>query len=190
MEAHDLGTDDATDILAVGFSATDSIGHTYGSGSQEAMDQILRLDQTLGRLFAEVDRRVGTGRTLVVLSADHGSLPLVETLQARGVDARPGRARGAGEGRSATRSPTGSRHADELVAAFDTPNVYLDLDRIRARGLHRTDVEATIEKALLATRPGEGGVHAREAARRTRPTRSRSSSCSATPSSSRGARTS
>ena len=48
MEAHDLGTDDATDILAVSFSATDSIGHTYGSGSQEAMDQILRLDQTAG----------------------------------------------------------------------------------------------------------------------------------------------
>ena len=33
----------------------------------------------------------------------------------------------------------------------DTPNVYLDLDRIRGRGLLRTDVEATIEKALLAT---------------------------------------
>jgi hypothetical protein len=47
----------------------------------------------------------------------------------------------------AARFPPG----DELVAAFDTPNVYLDLDRIRARGLKRKDVEAEIGKALLAT---------------------------------------
>jgi predicted AlkP superfamily pyrophosphatase or phosphodiesterase len=150
MAAHDLGTDDATDILAVGFSATDSVGHTYGSGSQEAMDQILRLDQTLGRLFAEVDRRVGPGRTLVVLSADHGSLPLVETLQARGVKASrvaPAVIEKAIRDALSARFPPG----EELVAAFDTPNVYLDLDRIRARGLKQSEVEAVIEKALLAT---------------------------------------
>ena len=37
MKAYDLGTDEATDILAVGFSATDVIGHTYGPDSQEIM---------------------------------------------------------------------------------------------------------------------------------------------------------
>ena len=65
MEAHDLGTDDATDILAVGFSATDNIGHTYGPGSQEAMDQILRLDQTVGRLLdgSRAPRRARTARS-------------------------------------------------------------------------------------------------------------------------------
>jgi predicted AlkP superfamily pyrophosphatase or phosphodiesterase len=150
MAAHDLGTDDATDILAVGFSATDSVGHTYGSGSQEAMDQILRLDQTMGRLFAEVERRVGPGRTLVVLSADHGSLPLVETLQARGVKASrvaPAVIEKAIRDALNARFPPG----EELVAAFDTPHVYLDLDRIRARSLKRGEVEAVIGKALLAT---------------------------------------
>lgn len=150
MTAHDLGTDDATDILAVSFSATDSIGHTYGSGSQEAMDQILRLDLTLGRLFAEAERRAGPGRTVVVLSADHGSLPLVETLTARGIDARragPSVLVQAVDAALAERYRT----AEGIVAAADTPNFYLDLDRIRERGLTRADVEATIEKALLAT---------------------------------------
>lgn len=150
MDAHDLGTDEATDILAVGFSATDSIGHTYGSGSQEAMDQMLRLDQTVARLFAEAERRAGPGRTLVVLSADHGSLPLVETLRARGIDARradPAVLVNAVQAALADRF----RSADGIVAAADSPNFYLDLDRIRERGLARTDVEATIEKALLAT---------------------------------------
>jgi hypothetical protein len=37
MKAHGLGEDTVTDILAIGFSATDVIGHTYGADSQEVM---------------------------------------------------------------------------------------------------------------------------------------------------------
>jgi predicted AlkP superfamily pyrophosphatase or phosphodiesterase len=85
MKAHRLGEDAVTDILAVGFSATDVIGHTYGAESHEAMDQLLRLDQTLQKLFEEVDRRVGLAQTWVVLSADHASMPLVELAQKQGL---------------------------------------------------------------------------------------------------------
>ena len=88
MKAHGLGEDAITDILAIGFSATDVIGHTYGADSQEAMDQLLRLDQTLQKLFEEVDRRVGLAQTWVVLSADHASMPLVEVAQKRGLPAK------------------------------------------------------------------------------------------------------
>src|SRR5262245_25934644 len=42
MKAHQLGEDANTDIFAVGFAGTDVIGHTYGSDSQETMDQLLR----------------------------------------------------------------------------------------------------------------------------------------------------
>src|SRR5262245_26252141 len=42
MKAHQLGEDSNTDIFAVGFAGTDVIGHTYGSDSQETMDQLLR----------------------------------------------------------------------------------------------------------------------------------------------------
>jgi arylsulfatase A-like enzyme len=150
MAAHGLGTDEATDILAVGFSATDNIGHTYGLESQEVMDQILRLDLTLGRLFAEAERRAGPGRTVVVLSADHGSMPLVENTRARGIDAR--RVSPSVLVKAVT-AALGGRFgtADGIIAAPDAPNFYLDLDRIRERGLARGDVEATMEKALLAT---------------------------------------
>ena len=150
MDAHALGTDESPDILAIGFSATDSIGHTYGSGSQELMDQILQLDRTLERLFAEVDRRVGPGRTIVVLSADHGAVPLVETSAAAGIDARrvaPAVLERAIRDALDARFPPGA----ELIAAFDTPSVYLDLERIQARSLKRSEIEAVIEKALLST---------------------------------------
>jgi predicted AlkP superfamily pyrophosphatase or phosphodiesterase len=151
IAAHGLGTDEDTDILAVGFSATDSIGHTYGADSQELMDQLLRLDLTLQKLFDELDRRIGLGRVLVVLSADHGVLPLVEVLQSRGVAARrtgPDTLQKPVEAVLQERFPGRSA----LVATWDGPNVYLDLDALGRQGLHRADVEKAVIEGL--TRSG------------------------------------
>ena len=106
MRNHGLGEDDATDILAVSFSACDVIGHTYGPDSQEMLDYLLRLDRTLGRLFDEMDARVGKDRWLAVLSADHGVMPLVEVLQAKGLPARRATRR-----RAARRGEEGPRRA-------------------------------------------------------------------------------
>jgi hypothetical protein len=149
MEAHGLGDDDATDILAVGFSATDTVGHTYGPDSQEEMDQILRLDHVLQKLLAAAEARAG-GALLVGLSADHGAMPLVERLREHGVDAR--RVRPA-ELRQAVLEALERRFGGGggLIAYADAPNFYLSLDEVRRRGLKREDVEATIEQALLAT---------------------------------------
>jgi predicted AlkP superfamily pyrophosphatase or phosphodiesterase len=150
MEAHGLGRDDTTDLLAISFSACDVVGHTYGPDSQEVLDLVLRLDRTLGRLFDEVDRRVGAGRTLFVLTADHGVMPLVEVLKSRGIDARrasPGDLHAPVLAALARRFPG----ADGLVAAVDPPDYTLDLDAIRRQGLKRRDVEETIREALLQT---------------------------------------
>jgi hypothetical protein len=51
LRAHHLGADGAADILAVGLAGTDIVGHTYGADSQELMDQLLRLDLLLKKLF-------------------------------------------------------------------------------------------------------------------------------------------
>lgn len=67
-----LGQGEHTDYLSVSFSATDYVGHVFGPSSLEAEDNILRLDQTLAKLLALVDQKVGLANTLVVLSADHG----------------------------------------------------------------------------------------------------------------------
>ena len=88
MQAHHIGVDEVTDLLAIGFSATDIVGHTYGPDSHETMDQLLRLDAALGRLFKAIDANVGMANTLMVLTSDHGSLPLVENLLVQGMDAR------------------------------------------------------------------------------------------------------
>jgi arylsulfatase A-like enzyme len=150
MDAHRLGRDEVTDVLAVGFSATDSVGHEYGPDSQEVMDQILRLDRALGRLMDAAEARAGRGRVLFGLSADHGVMPLVERLRAQGLEARrarPAVLEVAARTALAARFPQGG----SLIAHFEKPDFYLDLDAIRRQGLRRADVEAVVEEALLGT---------------------------------------
>jgi arylsulfatase A-like enzyme len=150
MAAHQLGADDDTDLFAVGFSSSDVIGHTYGMDSQEEMDEYLRLDLTLGRLLAEVDRRVGLDRVIIGLSADHGSMPLVEQLVARGVAAR--RVRTAEIQDPVTRALEARFGAQNgIVARYSAPDFYFDLEAMARRGWARRDGEAVAEKALLDT---------------------------------------
>jgi hypothetical protein len=153
MEAHALGGDDATDLFAVGFSATDVIGHGYGPQSQELMDQLLRLDLTLGRLLDAAEARAGAGRTLLVLTADHGVMPLVESLRAQGLEGRritPAELHAAVDVALARRFP-GQPGLAIWSDDYGDPHVYLDLDAIRRQGLPRAAVERTVEEALLGT---------------------------------------
>ena len=150
MAGHQLGADEDPDVLTVGFSSPDIIGHTYGPDSQEVMDEYLRLDLVLGRLLDEVDRRVGRDRVLVGLSADHGVLPLVENLQARGVAARRVRPE---EIRDPVARALEARYGlgNGLIARFLEPHFYLDLEAMARRGLPRHEVEEVAEQALLET---------------------------------------
>ena len=84
VRALGLGTRGRTDLLAVGLSATDNIGHAWGPDSREIHDHLLRLDRWLGT-FLDSLATVAPGRgILVVLSADHGVTPFPELALAAG----------------------------------------------------------------------------------------------------------
>lgn len=71
-----LGTGPTTDIIDVGASATDYIGHTYGTEGAEMCIQLQQLDATLGSFFEVLD---ATGVDYeVVLTADHGGNDIPE----------------------------------------------------------------------------------------------------------------
>ena len=74
-----LGRDAVPDVLSVGLSATDIIGHTLGAGGQEMCIQMAELDRTIGRLLAQLDSRKID--YMVVLTADHGGFDAVERQQ-------------------------------------------------------------------------------------------------------------
>lgn len=81
VDAEKLGQRDAPDLLCVGISQPDKMGHYYGPDSHEMMDSIIRLDAELARFFGALDERVGRGNYVVVLTADHGVAPLPERVQ-------------------------------------------------------------------------------------------------------------
>ena len=77
-----LGRGPATDLLSLGLSATDYVGHSFGSGGAEMCLQVLALDRSLDDFFKRLD---GTGVDYaVVLSSDHGVMDLPERLRDRG----------------------------------------------------------------------------------------------------------
>ncbi|ATY34047.1 alkaline phosphatase family protein [Sphingomonas psychrotolerans] len=71
-----LGQGPHTDLLILGASATDYVGHGLGTEGSEMCLQLQALDQTIGKLFAVLDR---TGIDYAVaLTADHGGHDLPE----------------------------------------------------------------------------------------------------------------
>ncbi len=150
IEGHGLGADDVTDILAIGFSASDYIGHAFGPDSHEIMDQMLRLDLLLGRLLEALRARVGADRFVLVLTSDHSVMPLAETLQKQGVKAgrvKPADLQTAAMAALERRFPG----KNDLVASYMAPDFYLNLDALQRQGVRREDVERTLAEALLAT---------------------------------------
>jgi predicted AlkP superfamily pyrophosphatase or phosphodiesterase len=179
LENERLGQGEATDMLAVGLSCTDYIGHAFGPHSLEAEDNLLRLDLVIARLLERIDETVGLERTLVVLASDHGMDASPEHRQALAERLVPG-AGGPSEiaqrgnliaalaGSTTTTTTIAGRvyleqlieRADaavrdrfgvdeDLVTAFNSPAVYLDEARIESYGLDMAEVEAAVAAALL-----------------------------------------
>lgn len=88
IEQEDLGRSGHTDMIAVGCSGADAIGHHFGPESHEVMDYFLYLDSYLDDFFTFLDERYGRDEYWVVLVSDHGANPMPEALQMRGVDAQ------------------------------------------------------------------------------------------------------
>lgn len=147
LDSGELGTDPEPDLLAVGFSGTDHVGHRYGSHSQESMDQNLRLDLLLAELLAAIERSVGLENTVLALTADHGALPLVEYLQQRGVEAHR---LDPNEFWRPVRDALKQRFPDapELVAAARSDHLYWHLAAFREGGVERGAAEKFLIERL------------------------------------------
>ncbi len=85
VDADRLGRAATPDVLAISLSATDYIGHGYGTQGSEMCIQLHQLDAALGDFFAALDARgIDYG---VVLTADHGGFDMPERLQQQALPA-------------------------------------------------------------------------------------------------------
>lgn len=87
LDGMKLGRGAGTDFLAIGFSALDLTGHSYGPQSWEVQDVLIQLDIQIGLLLDKLDQDIGKGQYVIGLSSDHGVAPVPERMKAEGFDA-------------------------------------------------------------------------------------------------------
>lgn len=175
-----LGAREATDLLYVGISSTDYLGHYYGPDSMEVADSMVRLDRMLGDFLDALERRFGA-KVVVALTSDHGVQATPEIVKLRDPNADAGRvdirtpdpkarrisdfapARVEIERRLARRLgiPFDERAPIEhaLVYLFDEPALWLNWPRVEALGLDGERVKRALRDTLLSmTHHGFAGV--------------------------------
>ena len=154
LRSGQIGTDGDPDLLFLGLSATDAIGHRYGPFSQEAMDNHLRLDRALAGFFDVVDEAVGLDRVVFALTADHGAVPLVEHLAEQGVAAQRFMTDDLWQRAKRVIAECGAAPAEETVAASGGRTLYWNEAALRDRGIDRADASACLARWL----GGQDGV--------------------------------
>jgi predicted AlkP superfamily pyrophosphatase or phosphodiesterase len=82
LQTQELGRRGVTDVLGVSLSATDLIGHGYGTQGPEMCEQLLRMDVALGQFFEQLKQV--PGGVIVALTADHGGSDFPERTAERG----------------------------------------------------------------------------------------------------------
>lgn len=149
IKQHQLGQDDITDYLSVSFSVNDYVGHMFGPNSQEAEDNLLRLDHTLSDLFQYIDQHIGLDQVLIALSADHGVDSIPEYKQAQGFPAMRGNIK---HSIQQIEKLAQKKYATTLPLLRDVvvPDVYFNLENIQQANLKQPEVEAFFAQHILA----------------------------------------
>lgn len=74
-----IGDDGLTDLFFIEMKTTDVAGHVWNMLGPEAGDVLRAQDAVVADLVTELDRKVGRGRYVVALTADHGQTPRPDT---------------------------------------------------------------------------------------------------------------
>jgi predicted AlkP superfamily pyrophosphatase or phosphodiesterase len=160
-----LGLGSHTDVLAVSFSATDAIGHTYGPDSREAHENEIRLDETIGWFLDSLYRMRDSSRVVIALTGDHGVQPIRELARDRGeATGNQGLLVSVLGPVTAARAALRAAGVDTMALDYDPPTI--GLDRAALRG--KISADSLLDALSQATRlvPGVARVDRMAALRR------------------------
>ena len=160
-------TEDGTpDLVFVGLSSPDYLGHSFGPDSLEVADTVVRTDRQLARFFAWLDSKFGS-RYTVAISADHGVQSIPEVARDMGRDAGrvdmrnpPADARTIGDlapqrrvlekavaKRLGLKATDATSTMNAFVMYFEEPAVYLNWTHIRELKLDGEQVKRAVRDA-------------------------------------------
>jgi predicted AlkP superfamily pyrophosphatase or phosphodiesterase len=146
IDKEELGKDNITDFLAVSFSSTDYVGHTFGPRSMEIQDTYLRLDLTIAAFLDYLDKTVGKDNYLVFLTADHAVAenPIYLKDHKYNVTNIPSK-----ETYNSLNKFSTDTFGANLVLSYSNFNVYLNRDLIKEKGLELIKVKQSFKDFLM-----------------------------------------
>ncbi len=150
--AESLGKQNATDLLCIGFSSNDYVGHTFGPNSHEVLDMTVQTDHILSDLFAFIDSEIGLGNCIIVLTSDHGVAPIPEFVLAHNMNVSVGRVNEQAILERAEAVLTQSfgklKQGMKWIDYLGDGNVYLNPDAISQKKLKVEQVAALLADSL------------------------------------------
>ena len=157
--AEDLGQDDVTDLLAISFSSNDAVGHAWGPDSHEVLDVTLRSDLVMQRLLKTLDEKVGAGRYVLAMSADHGVCPTPESSRRQGQAAERVQPAPSAKVEEFLTGKYG-KASKKWLQAVSGPWIYLNPKSLAEANLKQPEVEAALA-AWIKEQPGVRNVYTR-----------------------------
>src|ERR1700726_3869752 len=144
-----LGAGSATDLLVIGLSANDILGHQVGPDSPQMRSMALELDRQLAEFFGFLGHQVGMANVWMALSADHGIAPLPEFAKTLRLPAANLDAKALREHINSLLSKKYAKKADYLVD-LDYPIAWLNEDAFAGApaGKKEADAEADAGEAM------------------------------------------
>ncbi len=148
IEAENLGGRGSVDLLAISFSSNDYVGHAVGPDDPAVRDISIRTDRLLGKLLDLIDRKVGAGNSLVVLTADHGVAPVPEVNIARKMPG--GRLADGAAPQAVTEALTKRFGAGKWLLPASSSMLYFNLETLKAKAADRAEVERVAAETVRA----------------------------------------
>lgn len=142
-----LGRGPDTDLLLVSFSATDTVGHRYGTEAPEMAAQLRALDAILGRLLAEWTKDA-SGSIDLAFSADHGAIPAPEDPSGRALGVRRLDWDAFGKAMEDALQKRWPAPGEKWILSESVPHVYLNRALSMKRGLDWRDFRREAAKIL------------------------------------------
>ena len=155
IEGEKLGQGSTPDLLCVGFSSNDLVGHAWGPESHEVIDITLRSDVLIAEMIQYLNKTVGEGKFAIIITADHGICPLPESHEGKqhkgfrfdaNSDIKP-----LGEALDARFGKLGDK-AGQWVRKIDYPWIYLNINACEKAKIKPEELRAFAAK-WLADRP-------------------------------------
>jgi hypothetical protein len=73
VDQSSVGADAVTDLIFVNMKGPDYTAHAHGPDSKEQEETLAELDRQLAAYLALIDKKAGAGRSVTVITADHGT---------------------------------------------------------------------------------------------------------------------